>query len=165
MLPIILKNRADTIGLAGRGEALERRRQWLASAGIEPSEIAATAPLRGLKFLFVAGVDREQASGFVARAHAQGILVHVEDDPSLCDFYAPAIVRRGDLTISVSTAGKAPALARLLREWLDVRFGSEWARHVQTAGEARAELRNEGATAEMLAERTRELASRLGWLA
>ena len=53
--------------------------------------------------------------------------MNVMDDPTHCDFAAPAVVRRGELTVAVSTGGGSPALARRLREELEVRFGTEWA--------------------------------------
>jgi len=58
---------------------------------------------------------------------ARGVLVNVMDDVPHCDFAAPAVVRRGDLTIAVSTGGRSPALARRLRIELERRFGPEWA--------------------------------------
>jgi siroheme synthase-like protein len=58
---------------------------------------------------------------------ARGVLVNVMDDIPHCDFAAPAVVRRGDLTIAVSTGGRSPALARRLRIELEDRFGPEWA--------------------------------------
>jgi siroheme synthase-like protein len=55
------------------------------------------------------------------------VLVNVMDDVPNCDFAAPAIVRRGDLVLAISTGGRSPALARRLREELEARFGPEWA--------------------------------------
>jgi precorrin-2 dehydrogenase / sirohydrochlorin ferrochelatase len=60
-------------------------------------------------------------------ARARGVLVNVMDDVSNCDFAAPAVVRRGDLVLAISTGGRSPALARRLREELEARFGPEWA--------------------------------------
>ena len=68
---------------------------------------------------------------------ARGVLVNVMDDPEHCDFAAPAVVRRGDLTIAVSTGGRSPALARRLREDLGERFGPEWAEALDLLAEAR----------------------------
>ncbi|HLJ07849.1 MAG TPA: siroheme synthase CysG, partial [Acidimicrobiia bacterium] len=77
-----------------------------------------------------------------ARIHADArrarVLLNALDDVAHCDFAAPATVRRGDLTIAVSTAGKAPALARRLRERLSQEFGPEWGRLVEVLGDARA---------------------------
>ena len=51
-----------------------------------------------------------------AEAHERNVLLNVMDVTSLCTFIAPAIIQRQDVTVSVSTAGTSPALARRLRE-------------------------------------------------
>lgn len=67
-------------------------------------------------------------------------LVNVVDDPPHCTFIAPSIVRRGDLTIAISTSGKAPALAVRLRQQLERTIGHEHARFLELAGMLRAPL-------------------------
>lgn len=66
-----------------------------------------------------------------------GILCNVVDDPPLCDFFVPAVVRRGDLQIAIGTDGYCPAYAGHLREKLEAIFTEqhglflaelEWAR-------------------------------------
>jgi precorrin-2 dehydrogenase/sirohydrochlorin ferrochelatase len=47
--------------------------------------------------------------------------VNVTDDSSACDFTVPAIVRRKDITLAISTGGRSPAFSRYLREQL-----SDW---------------------------------------
>ena len=69
----------------------------------------------------------------------RGVLVNVMDDPPHCDFAAPALIRRGDLAIAVSTGGRSPALARRIREDLERRFGEEWAEIADLLGEVRAQ--------------------------
>jgi precorrin-2 dehydrogenase / sirohydrochlorin ferrochelatase len=50
-----------------------------------------------------------------AEADRRRILCNAVDDPPNCDFYFPAVVRRGDLQIAISTAGESPAFAQKLR--------------------------------------------------
>ncbi|MEW6660399.1 MAG: bifunctional precorrin-2 dehydrogenase/sirohydrochlorin ferrochelatase [Thermodesulfobacteriota bacterium] len=61
-----------------------------------------------------------------AAAKERGIWVNIVDQPELCTFIVPAQVRRGDLTLAISTGGASPALARKLREDLEDRFGPEY---------------------------------------
>ena len=55
----------------------------------------------------------------VALCRSRHIPVNAVDDPPLCDFQFPALIRRGSLTVAFSTSGKAPAVGRLLREELE----------------------------------------------
>lgn len=73
---------------------------------------------------------------------ARGVLINVVDNPSLCNFYVPAVVRRGDLTISISTNGKSPLLARRIREQLEREFGPEYVDFLILLGDARQEIIN-----------------------
>jgi len=61
-----------------------------------------------------------------AAAKERGIWVNIVDQPDLCTFIVPAQVRRGDLTLAISTGGASPALARKIREELEGRFGPEY---------------------------------------
>jgi precorrin-2 dehydrogenase/sirohydrochlorin ferrochelatase len=91
-------------------------------------------------FLCVASSDDESVRAAIfAEARSRGVLVNVMDDPERCDFAAPAVVRRGDLTIAVSTGGSSPALARRLREELEERFGPEWEEIARLIGSVRQE--------------------------
>ncbi len=72
--------------------------------------------LRGA-FVAIAATSDERVNRAVYReAERRGILVNVVDVPPLCNFYAPAIVRWGGITVSVSTGGGAPALAKKIRQ-------------------------------------------------
>jgi precorrin-2 dehydrogenase/sirohydrochlorin ferrochelatase len=62
------------------------------------------------------------------------ILLNVADVPELCNFILPATLRRGDLSISVSTAGKSPALASRIRRQLESQFGPEYETYVRLLG-------------------------------
>jgi siroheme synthase-like protein len=67
-------------------------------------------------------------------------LVNVVDDTPRCNFIAPSILRNGDLTIAISTSGRAPALAVRLKERLQRELGPEYARFLDLAGELREPL-------------------------
>ena len=73
-------------------------------------------------------------------AQARGILCNVVDDPEHCDFYYPAVARRGALQIAISTAGLSPALAQRLRKEFEAQFGPEYARWLEELGETRRHL-------------------------
>jgi precorrin-2 dehydrogenase/sirohydrochlorin ferrochelatase len=55
-------------------------------------------------------------------AQESAVLCNSVDEPGRCDFYYPAVVRRGDLQIAISTAGKSPALAQRIRKELEEQF-------------------------------------------
>ncbi len=70
-------------------------------------------------------------------ARRLGVLCNIVDVPRLCDFYYPAVVRRGALQIAVSTTGKSPALAQRLRKELETYFGPEYEEWLVSVGKAR----------------------------
>jgi precorrin-2 dehydrogenase/sirohydrochlorin ferrochelatase len=82
----------------------------------------------------VACLDSEQGERVYADASARRIFCNVEDVPELCSFILPAIHRRGDITIAVSTSGASPALAQWLRDRFAAQIGFE---HEQLAQELR----------------------------
>lgn len=95
--------------------------------------------LRGA-FLAIAATDSpaENAAAF-AEAEAERVLFNAVDDVAHCHFAAPSILRRGDLTVAVSTGGRAPALAKRLREHLSGLLGPEYAAVVELLAGARQE--------------------------
>ncbi len=167
MLPIVLNAEGVSVGLAGLGEALARRRAMLTEAGVTPVLIEADGDvqdLQGLSVLFVAGLERPDAEILAVQARGQGILLNVEDEPDLCDFHVPAIIRRGDLLLTVSTGGMAPGLARLLREWLEQRLGLEWSGRLREVAQTRAGWRAAGQPPAEVSQRTRDYIVQRGWL-
>jgi precorrin-2 dehydrogenase/sirohydrochlorin ferrochelatase len=168
LLPIVLHPKFVRAGIAGEGESLAKRRALLAESGVESVTIArgadATA-LRGLHVLFVAGLPKQIAAKLAETARRAGVLVNVEDVPELCDFHVPAVVRQGDLLLTVSTGGLAPGLSRSIREWLQEKFGPEWRNRAAQVGKARDGWRKKGLEPAEVSERTRELVEEKGWLA
>jgi precorrin-2 dehydrogenase/sirohydrochlorin ferrochelatase len=119
-------------------EASDVVREW-AHAGTIDLELRAFSPddLDG-KFLAVVATASESLNKFVYReAQQRGVLCNVVDVPELCDFFYPAVVRRGDLQIAISTAGKSPSLAQKLRQQLERQFGEGYAEWVAQLGETR----------------------------
>lgn len=72
-----------------------------------------------------------------AESRERHVMTSVLDDLDHTDFAQPALVRRGDLRIAISTGGSAPALARRYREDLEVHYGPEHGDLVAVAAEAR----------------------------
>lgn len=87
--------------------------------------------LAGAFLAIATGEDPVGNTEVAAEAQRERVLFNALDDVAHCDFAAVAVVRRGELRLAVSTGGKAPALARRVREQLDVRFGEEWGQLVE----------------------------------
>jgi precorrin-2 dehydrogenase/sirohydrochlorin ferrochelatase len=75
-----------------------------------------------------------------AAAQARGLLVNIVDAPELCTFIVPAQVRRGPLTIAVSTGGASPALARKVREELEQHFGPDYGLYLRVLQAVRNQI-------------------------
>ena len=116
----------------------------------ESREIKATCreyregDLRGA-FVVIAATDDSEANLKVAgEARRNAVLVNVVDDAANSDFILPSLVRRGDITIAISTAGKSPALARKIRTRLEKVFGDEYASLALLIDEVRTEVKRQG---------------------
>lgn len=167
MLPIVLTGTGKPVGLAGRGAALERRKHTIELSGVEwlPMGLnASREELQAISALFIAGLPRREAAELARSARAAGVLVNVEDEPGLCDFFMPAIVRRGDLLISISTSGRAPGLAKLVRQWIEQRLGTEWGGRLSELGGKRRAWRRSGHGMPEVAARTASFVAERGWL-
>jgi precorrin-2 dehydrogenase / sirohydrochlorin ferrochelatase len=92
-------------------------------------------------FVVICATDQAEINHQVwQEATANRQLVNVVDDTPRCNFIAPSILRKGDLTIAISTSGKAPALAVRLKEHLQREIGPEYERFLELAGELREPL-------------------------
>lgn len=133
----------------GGGPVAERKVSRLLQCGAEVSVVTpeATGPLAGLAeagrirlqvrparpsdlagvFLVFAATNDPGLNRVLAdTARRQGSLVNVADDPAGSSFHVPSRVQRGDLTITISTAGGSPALAKKLRQRIETTIGPEY---------------------------------------
>jgi precorrin-2 dehydrogenase/sirohydrochlorin ferrochelatase len=93
-------------------------------------------------FLVIGATDDVDTNEQVWReAVGRGLLVNIVDDLARCNFIVPSLVRQGDLCLAISTGGKSPALAKRLRERLDVEFGPEYAEFVALLGDLRERVK------------------------
>jgi precorrin-2 dehydrogenase / sirohydrochlorin ferrochelatase len=120
----------------------------------------ATDDLEGVFLVVVATASRELNEFIYRLAKRRGVLCNAVDDPANCDFFYPALVRRGDLQIAISTGGQSPALAQKLRRQLEKQFGPAYARWVEELGETRRLVLASDLPAETKRELLLSLASR-----
>jgi precorrin-2 dehydrogenase/sirohydrochlorin ferrochelatase len=148
MIPVLLDGSRLRIALFGNDSRAVRRLALLREGGAGNVAIFAARPsaelvaaagdalriaapdtvdLASFDVVYAADLEPEAAAEIAARARVAGKLVNVEDDRAHCDFHTPAVVRRGALTLTVSTDGLAPGLSGVLAAYLGRLFGSVWA--------------------------------------
>jgi precorrin-2 dehydrogenase/sirohydrochlorin ferrochelatase len=92
-------------------------------------------------FLIIAATNDDQVNKAISQeAQEAHILINVVDAPDDSTFILPALVKRGDLTISISTGGKSPALARKMREDMETQYGPEYEIFVDILGNLRKNI-------------------------
>jgi uroporphyrin-III C-methyltransferase/precorrin-2 dehydrogenase/sirohydrochlorin ferrochelatase len=162
MYPVFLDLRGLSVVVVGGGPVAASKLEGLLAAGARVTVVAPevvdeirTQPvtvverafqasdLDGARWVVAAAtpeVDREVATAAAAR----GLFVNAADDPVSATAYLGGVVRRGDVTVAISTNGVAPALAGLLRESLDALLPEDLQRWVEVAREARARWKRDG---------------------
>ena len=149
--------------MVGAGEIGEAKTAGLVEAGADVRVVALTATKRVKEWdrqgkvrwsqrefresdlagclLVVAATSSSGLHKRISRlARRFGVLCNIVDVPDLCDFYYPAVVRRGALQIAVSTSGESPALAQRLRKKLEKEFGPEYEAWLRELGKSRKRL-------------------------
>jgi siroheme synthase-like protein len=118
--------------MAGRDEL-----EWIPREYVE-------GDLQGV-FLAIAATDRQEVNKAIAdEADRERVILNVVDNAPLCTFIAPSVLKRGEVTMAISTGGASPALARKLRESLE---HSEVLGYASLAGilsSARKEIKRQG---------------------
>jgi precorrin-2 dehydrogenase/sirohydrochlorin ferrochelatase len=186
MLPITVDVARVRVVLVGNGEAARRRLALLDRAGAERLEVYATAPGRELaaaagarlrrrlpraeeicraQLVFLAAVGEAAAARLRQIADRAGVLLNLEDDIARSDFHSPAVVRRGDLTVAISTGGRSPGLAAAIRRQVEVCFGREWAARLDQAAGLRSRWRDAGLDTATVARLTMSWLERQGGIA
>jgi precorrin-2 dehydrogenase/sirohydrochlorin ferrochelatase len=125
-------------------------------------ELRAFVPedLNGVSLAVVATASPSVNETIYREAQRRGVLCNVVDVPEYCDFYYPAVVRRGDLQIAVSTSGQSPSLAQKIRQQLERQFGPGYARWVAELGATRRLVLGSDLDSQRKRELLQSLASR-----
>ena len=99
------------------------------------------------KFLVIACTSSEEVNWRISNlCRDRGILCNIVDQPEKCSFIVPATVKRGDLTVAISTAGRSPAMAKRIRKELQESFGDEYANLLIVMGRIRPMMLSLGLT-------------------
>ena len=92
-------------------------------------------------YIVVASTNDSKVNNQVFRdCSEKRILVNVVDDPKNCSFIVPSKIRRGDLTIAISTNGKSPTLSRSIREELEKKYDEDYEVYLNILGDVRKEV-------------------------
>ncbi len=144
--PVFLNLQGKKAVVVGGGEVAERKALTLIKAGAAVKVISPdiTTKLNKLKrggllthikrsykqgdlkdaFIVIAGTSSDGANKKIAKDAKH--LVNVIDNPALCNFIAPSVVRRGPLTFAISTEGVSPAASKTIRKELENFYGAEF---------------------------------------
>jgi siroheme synthase-like protein len=136
-------------------------RKWAGDKRLELKERAfEPGDLNGI-FVAVVATSSPVVNQLVfSEAQRRGVLCNVVDVPDQCHFFYPAVVRRGDLQIAISTSGQSPSLAQRLRQRLEKEFGPAYADWVNELGATRREVLKSDLSPEQKRELLQSLASR-----
>lgn len=94
----------------------------------------------GVRLVIVATSDHDFNARIARLSRKKKIWVNVVDEPSLCDFFAPAIVEKGPLQIAISTGGASPLFAKRLREALEELIPPSTSRLLEKLGRIRRRI-------------------------
>lgn len=158
--PIFLSLQGKFCVVVGGGEVALRKIGDILEAGADVTVIAET-PIPSIKelartgeiillhrrfspydidgaFIVFAATDDNVLNAEISSfARKQRILVNAVDNPSKCDFFSGAIVKRGPLRIAVSTSGRCPGIAASIRRELEELYSESYAGFLETIGEMR----------------------------
>lgn len=116
-------------------------RRALAPRGAHHARPYRPGDLRGAYLAISALFDPAVNARIAAEARVTKTILNAMDDPGACDFFAGSVVRRGDLTIAISTGGAAPALAVRLRQRLERTLPRDLGERLEVLGSSRETMR------------------------
>jgi precorrin-2 dehydrogenase/sirohydrochlorin ferrochelatase len=161
--PLLIDLRDRRVLVVGGGEVAERKVDSLLEPGANVTVVAPNlterlqtladaksiqvhrrrfevSDLEGMLFVISATDEKHTQETVAAAARDRNILVNTVDTPALCDFIVPAVIRRGDVVVAISTSGKSPALSAALRAKLEGVVTPDTARAARILGEIRKEV-------------------------
>ncbi len=121
--------------VAGIERLARRRKVNLINRRFAPSDLSGAQ-------LVIAATDDQLVNELASRlCQRKRIWINVVDQPALCSFIFPAVMRRGKLVIAVSTGGVSPALAKWIRRDLECRYGAEFQSLLEKMAGARGRIK------------------------
>lgn len=136
----VLRSATDVTVLSP--EVTDRIARWSAEKRLQHLRAEYRTGMAQGYFLVIACTDSEAVNRAVyEEATASGAIINAVDDPAYCNFYAPAVVSRGEFQIAISTGGASPALAQRVRRELEEQFGVEYGPWTDWLGRTRSALR------------------------
>lgn len=100
-------------------------------------------------FLVFAATNQPQINHrIVEDCRLRNLPINVVDNPAECNFTVPSVIRRGKLSIAVSTGGASPLMAAQIRRQLEGQFGPEYGEFLEILGDVRQRVLSEVADIE-----------------
>jgi precorrin-2 dehydrogenase/sirohydrochlorin ferrochelatase len=169
LYPLSLRLEGEKCLVVGGGRIAARKIASLVTCGAEVTVIApATLPevnvlagevrrrpyrrgdAAGFRLVIAATGDAAVDQDVFEDAEAHRVLVNAADQPAACRFLVPAVLRRGPVSVAVSTGGASPYLATWLRDRIAATSGPELEEVAALLSEVRASLRSLGLSTEGL---------------
>ena len=141
--PLCVNLEGARVLLVGNGAQIREKAEKLRPFGamLYPVDTLSAEDLEPRPILVVVGdTEYSEAERVSALCKERGIPVNVVDMPELCTFFFPALIQRGDLTVSVTTGGKSPAAASYLRRSIEELLPERTEEILDWLGELREEL-------------------------
>lgn len=136
-----VKGRTFVVVGTGQVAAEKAKRLEMFNCAVRTEKEYTPDCLDGADFCVSAFADRQLNMRVAEECNKRGIPINVADDPQLCDFVFPAIVKKGDLICAVSTQGKSPAYAAQLRAQIEAMVPENIDEILDSMGEIRQEVR------------------------